>query len=167
VKNNDGDDAYLLAAYNGKQEIMEYLEAKGFNIHVKSNNGNDAYLVAAYNGKQEIMEYLEAKGFNIHVKNNNGDGAYSLAVKNGKTNVISYLKNKIIINEKIKNVKVIQLEESESEINTCTFCHVYKKDFICIPCGHLYMCGKCANNSDFSNCCICGQCVSSIHKVFC
>jgi hypothetical protein len=45
--NEHNDNLYLIAAYKGHIDIMEYLESKGFDINIKNNDGKNAYLMAA------------------------------------------------------------------------------------------------------------------------
>ena len=58
--NVDKRDAYLLAALNGKQEIMEYLiKEHNWEVNVIDKYGYDAYDLAELNNHSEIMKYLE------------------------------------------------------------------------------------------------------------
>ena len=165
-KNNNGNNAYLLASLGGKINVMKYLENKGFDINSTNNNGSNAYLLASTNGQIDVMKYLEDKGFDINFKNNNGSNAYLFASLGGKINVMKYLENKIIINKKIKNVNKIKVEKTTDNINCCIICEENKKDYICIPCGHVYMCGKCANKCKEEKCGICRGNIESIYKIY-
>ena len=164
--NNYGNNAYLLASLGGKINVMKYLEDKGFDINFTNREGNNAYLFASYNGQINVMEYLEDKGFDINFKNNDGNNAYLIASHNGQKDVIKYLEDKIIINKKINNVNKIKVEKTTDDINYCTICWQNKKDFACIPCGHLYMCGKCANKCKEEKCAICRGNIESICKIY-
>jgi ankyrin repeat protein len=114
IKNNYGDNCYLIACSNGQIEVMEYLEKKGFDINIKNNYGNNGYLYACFYGQIEIMKYLEKKGFNINIKNNIVNNAYLMACLNGQIKVMKYLEKKgIDINIKNqfgKNVFLILLK---------------------------------------------------------
>jgi ankyrin repeat protein len=102
IKDNDGDDAYLLAASSGQLKVMEFLENKGFDIYIKNKDGDDAYLSAVHNGRLEVMNFLENKGFDIYIKNNYGDDAYLLAVSYGYLEIMDLIEAKGI-NIHIKN----------------------------------------------------------------
>ena len=94
VKNNDGNDVYLVASIYGKLEIMKYLEKEhNWDINVKDKYGNDAYLLASLNGHLEIMKHLEKehnwdiKSLKKYCKND----IYYRALEQEKIEVIKYL----------------------------------------------------------------------------
>jgi ankyrin repeat protein len=163
--NRDGNNAFLFASKNGKVEVMKWLEKKGFDISIKNNYGNNAYLVASYNEHVNVMEWLENKGININIKNEKGEDAYMYAVANNKKKVIDHFEKKIVSNIKIKNVHKIVINKSDT--NVCAICQENEKDFVCIPCGHLYMCGICANTNKMEKCIMCSRFIDSIYKVYC
>ena len=56
-------------------------------------------------------------------------------------------------------------ELSTNEIDQCGICYINKKRYVCIPCGHLCMCGECANKIK-DVCPICRKNVSNIIKTY-
>jgi ankyrin repeat protein len=64
VKNIYGSDAYLIASYYGKLEIMKYLEKEhNWDIYVKNYYGETAYSYAKLEKHNEIIKHLENKMF--------------------------------------------------------------------------------------------------------
>ncbi len=57
---DNGNDAYLLASYNGRLDIMKYLENEhNWDIHVKNKSGYDAYDYANDYANYEIKKHLD------------------------------------------------------------------------------------------------------------
>lgn len=75
---------------------------------------------------------------------------------------MKYLKTKIVINEKIRNIDRIYVDKSKK---TCLICHDNKKDMMCVPCGHVFMCAICANDYMHGGCIICSSPISEMYKV--
>jgi ankyrin repeat protein len=95
IKNNNGFDAYLLAAWCGQLEVLKVLEKNGLNIHVTDDNNCDAYLYALSKGHLKIMEFLEEeKEFDIHIKTNGGNNAYLTAAWTGQIQIMEVLEAK-------------------------------------------------------------------------
>jgi ankyrin repeat protein len=61
ITNNDGNDAYLLAAISGNLDIMIYLETKGFDIYIKNNIEQNAYTITYFNKIKEHLLTLRFK----------------------------------------------------------------------------------------------------------
>lgn len=56
-------------------------------------------------------------------------------------------------------------EQSTDENTQCNICLTNKKNYACIPCGHLCMCGDCANQID-DKCPICKNKFTIVMKIF-
>lgn len=93
VKTDHGTNAYLIATKRGENEIMQFLENNGFDIHIKNNYGRNAYMAAARNGNLDIMKHLESKGIDIYVKDKNGDDVYLWAAYDGHLHVMEHLES--------------------------------------------------------------------------
>ena len=60
VKNNLGDTALTVAAYNGHLEVVKYLAELGVDLNTKDEYGNTALMMASYSGHKDVVEVLEA-----------------------------------------------------------------------------------------------------------
>lgn len=56
-------------------------------------------------------------------------------------------------------------EFASTKVEECNICYVNKKKYACIPCGHLCMCGECANKIN-EKCPICNVKTNSIIKIY-
>ena len=56
-------------------------------------------------------------------------------------------------------------ELAANETDQCAICYINKKRYVYIPCGHLCMCGECANKIE-DVCPICKIIVSNIIKTY-
>lgn len=69
---------------------------------------------------------------------------------------------KIVINKK----RCSSPCELATEPNTeCNICYINKKKYACVPCGHLCMCGECANRI-IDTCPMCKTKISTIIKIY-
>lgn len=66
---------------------------------------------------------------------------------------------------KIKPRCTSPVELSTNKTEECNICYVNKKNYACVPCGHLCMCGDCANKVD-SKCPICNVKFTNVIKIF-
>lgn len=66
---------------------------------------------------------------------------------------------------KVKNRSTSPVELASNKIEECNICFINKKNYACVPCGHLCMCGDCANKVD-SKCPICNTEFNNIIKIF-
>ncbi|MBM3198838.1 MAG: hypothetical protein FJZ58_06250, partial [Chlamydiae bacterium] len=120
AKDNDGKTVLILAAENGKLNIVQYLVGdERVDLDAKDNDGRTALMLAEENGKLDIVQYLE--GFTASLKKffeaaGNGDlktiqeglnqrvpinakgyycrTALMLAAENGKLDIVQYLAEK-------------------------------------------------------------------------
>jgi hypothetical protein len=54
---------------------------------------------------------------------------------------------------------------ANSKDEECVICYTHKKQYACIPCGHLCLCYECKNNTA-SKCPICNEELDGIYKIF-
>lgn len=57
------------------------------------------------------------------------------------------------------------VELANEKTEECDICYINKKKYACIPCGHLCMCGDCANKVD-TKCPLCNVEFTSITKIY-
>jgi ankyrin repeat protein len=60
------------AAYEGHNDVVELLLAKGANVNAKINDGFTPLYEAASNGQKDVTELLLAKGADVNAKDNDG-----------------------------------------------------------------------------------------------
>src|SRR3990167_2006613 len=130
-------NALLLAARNGKTEMVEWLLKNGASLSEKDNYGYTALLGAASNGKTETVKWLLDHGASLSEKDNDGYTALLRAARNGKTETVEWLlengagigqslegiefsfidkkvwKDKVIVGLKIGKKNVEEMPESE------------------------------------------------------
>ena len=56
-------------------------------------------------------------------------------------------------------IKAIKVE------NECNICYINEKKYACVPCGHMCMCGICANKIN-DKCPICKNTITDIIKIY-
>ena len=95
-QNNNGFDAFLLAAGNNQVAAMKYLIDKyKWNIHTIDLGSYDAYLIATICNSYDVMDYLEKDlDWNIYSITVGGDNAYMLAARYLNFEMIKYLEKK-------------------------------------------------------------------------
>ena len=71
-------------------------------------------------------------------------------------------KSDIII---VKKSSSSPVEFANDKTEECNICYVNKKKYACIPCGHLCMCGQCANKIN-EKCPLCNIKTNSIIKIY-
>ena len=100
------------AAHAGRQEMVEYLIAKGALINGPLVNNitpvNTPLMMATMEGHYSVAHYLLIKGANPHIKNKNGDTAYSFAEKYNEKKILKDLKC------------AMELAPNESFLQKCT-----------------------------------------------
>ena len=89
----DGRTALLVAAKNGKTEIVEMLANLGADANVSDGYGRTALPLAAENGKAETVEMLANLGADVNASSRYGQTALMLAAKNGKAKIVEMLAN--------------------------------------------------------------------------
>lgn len=85
-----GNSLLLIAAQNGRDEIIEDLLLGGADVNFGNNHKNTAIHLAAQNGWTKVMEWLlKAKNINVNAKDLHANTALHLAAQNGAIGVIS------------------------------------------------------------------------------
>ena len=83
-----GNTLLLIAAQNGRDEIIEDLLLGGANVNKGNNHKNAAIHLAAQNGWTKVMEILlKAKNINVNFKDLHANTALHLAAQNGQIGV--------------------------------------------------------------------------------
>ena len=68
--------------------------------------------------------------------------------------------------KKLNNKRAISpFEITEDEEKRCNICLTNKKNYACVPCGHLCLCGTCSKNIN-KNCPICNNGIDNIIRIF-
>lgn len=107
---------------------------------------DDAYLINVYQYEDNIVT--------IHI-----DSEYEEEFNNQYIN-----NNEEVNNNEVVNNNELSNEEPDSNIdNPCPVCYVNKKNYVVVPCGHLY-CGNCIHS--LNNCAICRGNINMIIKTF-
>jgi ankyrin repeat protein len=97
IINNDGDNAYTIAACYGNYEIMMLLETNGANIHNLNKLNYNAFLYAVCKGNLKMVKYLVDKRLDINIKNKFGMNAYEISKLYGYTEILKYLEEQQIL----------------------------------------------------------------------
>ena len=92
TKNNIGDTAMTIAAYQGHIKIIELLIANGADIDLKNSNGDNPLILAAYQGHTVIVKELIANGANVNTKNNNGDTPFVISTHQGYEETAEFIR---------------------------------------------------------------------------
>ena len=83
-----GNSLLLIAAQNGRDEIVEDLLLGGADVNFGNNHKNTAIHLAAQNGWTKVMEWLlKAKNINVNAKDLHANTALHLAAQNGAIGV--------------------------------------------------------------------------------
>ena len=83
-----GNTLLLIAAQNGRDEIIKEILLGGANVNYGNNHKNSAIHLAAQNGQTEVMKILlKAKKINVNFKDLHANTALHLAAQNGWTDV--------------------------------------------------------------------------------
>ena len=89
-RTNDNDTIFMVACYNGHDNVVEYLIQNGININMTNKLNENGYLFAT-GTSPEFLDYLEKKGLNINQKNKFNEDALVYSIDKGKLSVIKYL----------------------------------------------------------------------------
>ena len=86
--NFSGNSLLLIAAQNGRDEIIEDLLLGGADVNFGNNHKNTAIHLAAQNGWTKVMEWLlKAKKIDVNAKDLHANTALHLAAQNGAIGV--------------------------------------------------------------------------------
>lgn len=94
AKNNEGNDALLLASYYGHRQIVIDILQKHTDFNVKNKYGWNALMLAASIGETQLVSMLIQKGINIDAVNDEGLTTLMLAVAADKIETIKELLDK-------------------------------------------------------------------------
>ncbi|KDO31967.1 hypothetical protein SPRG_03183 [Saprolegnia parasitica CBS 223.65] len=67
LRDRDGNNGLLLAAFHGHLSLLQGLHASGFNLHVINDGGDNALHLAAFQGHHDVVAWLEQHGVEISV----------------------------------------------------------------------------------------------------
>lgn len=83
AKNEQGSAPIHTAAYNGYQEVVEFLVKSGVNPDLPGNIGSTALQYASMKGHVGITEFLLESGADVNLANNTNQTCLDLATNNG------------------------------------------------------------------------------------
>jgi len=99
-----GNSLLLIAAQNGRDEIVEDLLLGGADVNFGNNHKNTAIHLAAQNGWTKVMEWLlKAKNINVNAKDLHANTALHLAAQNGAIGIVHQLLDRPEIEINTKN----------------------------------------------------------------
>jgi ankyrin repeat protein len=92
LEDNDGDNAFSIAAWQGHLEVMLYLQQQGADINLKPKVGNRTHLmVAASKGKTEAVRWLCEHGALPEEKDKQDFTALHWTAAHGHVETVQYL----------------------------------------------------------------------------
>lgn len=91
---NRGDyvSKFLLAAYEGNMDFMEFCILQGFSPNLVNEKGITPLMVASWKGRENIVRYLLRKSADPSVQDSDGNNALDYAEAGGHENVLFLLK---------------------------------------------------------------------------
>ncbi|XP_062595975.1 serine/threonine-protein phosphatase 6 regulatory ankyrin repeat subunit C-like [Saccostrea cucullata] len=95
VKDNNGGNALLAAAWGGNIDFLNFVVEKGFDIENKRNDGKTALHLCCMNGKLNMCKYLvNTYPHLLDVEDNNGRNALHDAARRGDIDLVTFLSKK-------------------------------------------------------------------------
>ncbi|MCW8410067.1 ankyrin repeat domain-containing protein [Legionella sp. PATHC035] len=91
VTDNQGNTPLMIAAGRGNSKTIEYLLAKGGNLHQKNKQGENAVFLAAEQGQLDTLKFLDKERVDLMVVNDKGENALMVAARNGHADCVKYL----------------------------------------------------------------------------
>ncbi|CAM2787463.1 Ankyrin repeat protein [Legionella steigerwaltii] len=91
VTDNQDNTPLMTAAGRGNLKIIEYLLAKGGNLHQKNKHGENTIFIAAENGQLATLKFLDKEGVDLLAINDNDENALMAAARNGYLDCVHYL----------------------------------------------------------------------------
>lgn len=118
-RDNNGFDALLSAAAQGKTDAVELLLERGAALESKNGSGLTALMVSACNGHYDTSRSLIMKGASIWARDFDGRDIWACVNENGvdeqiKESLVTWAEEKIYADDKIRK------DELRSEIDTIT-----------------------------------------------
>jgi len=86
---------FLLAAYEGNMDFMEFCLLQGFSPNLVNEKGITPLMVASWKGRENIVRYLLNKKADVVVEDNDGNTALDYAEAGGHENIIFLIKANI------------------------------------------------------------------------
>jgi uncharacterized protein len=83
---------FLLAAYEGNLEFVEFCMLQGFSPNAIDEKGRTPLMIASFKGKERIVRYLLEKKADVSVKDNEGRTALDYAEEGENENVLFLLR---------------------------------------------------------------------------
>src|SRR5712691_2456612 len=87
----EAETGLLVASFEGDDEAIRDLLAKGVNVNIKDADGRTPLTEAAWNGHTETIKLLLEHGADPNVKKNDGETALSLATARGQKEAVALL----------------------------------------------------------------------------
>jgi ankyrin repeat protein len=118
-RDNNGFDALLSAASQGKTDAVELLLERGATLESKNDSGLTALMVSACNGHRNTSRFLIMKGASIWARDFEGRDIWRCVIENGvdeeiKEDLATWAIEKIYADDKIRK------DELRSEIEAIT-----------------------------------------------
>lgn len=93
-KNQQGYTLLMLAAYNGREEMVRFLLSRGADVNSTDHSGNSILMGVAFKGFDKIAEILLSSGANKDHRNSKGQNAYQFSEMFGRKRVSELLSDK-------------------------------------------------------------------------
>lgn len=81
----------VVAAAEGRLEVVRLLLDKGTDVNTKDEYGRTALMAASWEGRLEVVKLLLDKGADVNAKDKNGYTAMRMATTNGGPEIVTYL----------------------------------------------------------------------------
>lgn len=88
--NNKGEQALLMAAWNGKLNAVKWLVEHGAELDRPGKHWS-ALHYAAFNGHREVLDYLLRQGADINAQTPNGSSVLMMAIYDGQLKIAEHL----------------------------------------------------------------------------
>lgn len=97
INNSDGKNGFpfmMLACYNNRLDIIDYLIKKGANIDVVDSDGYTPLMYACKEGNLQLVKFLVENGANIDGENEHKDRPVTVAAYYENPEIVKYLVEK-------------------------------------------------------------------------
>lgn len=91
-KKEDYVSKFLLAAYEGNLEYIEFCMLQGFSPNSINEKGITPLMVSSWKGKERAVRYLLENRADVAVKDNEGNTAIDYAESGGNENILFLLR---------------------------------------------------------------------------
>lgn len=93
-RNQNGDTALSIAAYDGQKDVVGQLIAKGADVNTRNNYGATPLHLAINTGHTDVVELLVAKGADVNAKDSIGQTPLYTAAGKGSLDVVKLMIDK-------------------------------------------------------------------------